>query len=48
MVGATADSLPETLRDKIDRLDLMDYLHLIPRNLQVIFDKADYSSTDKV
>lgn len=41
MVGTTEESLPEILRDKIDRLKLMDYLHLIPRNLKVLFDKEN-------
>lgn len=41
MAGASAESLSEILREKIDRLNLMEYLHLIPRNLQVLFDKAD-------
>ena len=41
LAGTTKESLPELLRYKLDRLGLVEYLHLIPRNLQVLFDKAE-------
>lgn len=41
MEGVSEEALSESLRDKIERLDLLEYLHLIPRNLKVLFDKIN-------
>lgn len=38
--GATLDRLAEPLKSKLEQIDLMDYLHLLPRNLRVLLDQV--------
>ena len=42
--GGTFEQLPEELAQKIDKLNLRDYLSALPRNLKVLFSREDITA----